>query len=149
MRQVSILVLFGLLVFPVTVLAQGAPLTVGGFTLGEDVEQFLDRLQMDTVLPIRHLESLKEVEMKGLPGFKSGMIYYGTCLEPQRIIRLKLKFKDDSIRFFDELLEAYKKRFGDPQEWRGDPFGVVIAWEMVLHRQTEQQNQPDSGPQYP
>ena len=129
MKHVSILVLFVLLLLPVTGLAQGAPHTLGGFILGGEAKQAFDKLQMDTVLPIRHLESLKEVEIKPVPGFKSGMVYYTTCSTPNRVIRIKLKFEDDSMAFFDGLLESYKKRFGDPQEWRGDPFGVVIAWK--------------------
>lgn len=26
-------------------------------------------------------------------------------------------------------MKRYKKRFGEPSEWRGDPFHIVIAWK--------------------
>jgi hypothetical protein len=137
MKQLSLLVLCGLLLWPVTGLAAAAPHSLGGFVLGGEIDQFYDKLLMDTELPIRHLESLKEVEIKAVPGFKTGLVYYTTCLESRRIIRLKLKFADESMAFFDRLIASYKKSFGDPLEWRGDPFGVVIAWKWSF---TDQQN---------
>ena len=29
----------------------------------------------------------------------------------------------------DELLERYKVNLGKPDEWRGDPFNILIAWK--------------------
>jgi hypothetical protein len=84
---------------------------------------------MDTALPIRYREYLMEVEIKKTEGFKSGLIWYGTCIEPNRIIRIKLKYADSSKRFFEKLLKQFKQRFDEPDEWRGDPFHVVIAWK--------------------
>ena len=63
------------------------------------------------------------------PVCQSGLVTYGTCIEPSRIVRLKFKYADNSKRFFDELLERYKVNLGKPDEWRGDPFNIVIAWK--------------------
>jgi hypothetical protein len=106
-----------------------APHKLAGFVLGGRMDDFKDQVKMDSVLPIRYLESLKEVEAKEIKGFKTGLIAYGTCIEPPRIVRLKFKYADNSKRFFDELLVRYKANLGKPDEWRGDPFHIVIAWK--------------------
>lgn len=107
----------------------GAPHEVAGFTLGGRMADFQDRVEMDTVLPIRYLESIKEVEAKEIIGFKTGLVLYRTCVEPSRIVRLKFKYADPSKRFYQELLKRYKANFGDPDQWRGDPFHIVRAWK--------------------
>jgi hypothetical protein len=106
-----------------------APHKLAGFVLGGFMDDFKDRVEMDSVLPIRYLESLKEVEAKEIKGFKTGLVIYGTCIEPSRIVRLKFKYADSSKQFFSELLARYKVNFGEPDEWRGDPFHIVIAWK--------------------
>lgn len=105
------------------------PHQVGGFVLGDDVSNYQEQLQMGTDLPIRHMESIHEVEIKKNALFKSGLISYGKCAEPGKIIRIKLKYADSSREFYDALLERFKERFGEPHEWRGDSFQVVIAWK--------------------
>jgi hypothetical protein len=75
------------------------------------------------------MEGLVEVETQEMEGFKSGLIGYGTCASPGRIVRIKLKYADSTRKFYESLLALFKKRFGEPVEWRGDPFHVVIAWK--------------------
>jgi len=106
-----------------------APHELAGFVLGGPMDAFTDQVEMDTVLPIRYLESLKEVEAKEINGYKTGLVTYGTCVEPSRVVRLKFKYADSSKKFFDELLDRYKANLGKPDEWRGDPFHIVIAWK--------------------
>jgi hypothetical protein len=106
-----------------------APHELAGFVLGGRMRDFQDRVEMNTVLPVRYLESLKEVEAKEIKGYKTGLVLYGTCIEPSRIVRLKFKYADASKKFYEELLKRYKARFGDPDKWRGDPFHVVLAWK--------------------
>ena len=105
------------------------PLEVGGFVLGAPVQGVEDRVRMQSALPVRHMEFLQEVEIGDLPQFKSGYIAFGTCHQPGQIVRIKLKYADSSRKFYDALLKRFKQRFGDPSEWRGDPFHVVIAWK--------------------
>jgi hypothetical protein len=106
-----------------------APHELAGFVLGGRINEFKDQVEMDTVLATRYLKSLKEVEAKAIKGFKTGLVTYGTCIEPSRIVRLKFKYADNSKKFFDELLERYKANIGKPDEWRGDPFHIMIAWK--------------------
>lgn len=107
----------------------GVPHGVGGFVLGKNIEDYRDRVRMDTSLPIRYMEYIREVQIRPLRGFKSGIIAYGTCVQPGRIVRIKLKYADSSKDFYKKLLKIFKERFGEPSEWRGDAFHVVIAWK--------------------
>jgi hypothetical protein len=40
-----------------------------------------------------------------------------------------MKYVDASKKFYDELLKRFKQRFGEPSEWRGDPFHIIISWK--------------------
>jgi hypothetical protein len=40
-----------------------------------------------------------------------------------------MKYADSSKKFYEALLKRFKKRFGEPLEWRGDPFHILIAWK--------------------
>jgi hypothetical protein len=110
-------------------LAKEAPRELAGFVVGEAVEKHRDRLRVGSVLPVRFLESLKEAETVPLYGYKTGLVVFGTCIQPPRIIRLKFKYAETSKEFYDRLLAVFKQRFGEPDQWRGDPFGIVIAWK--------------------
>ena len=106
-----------------------APGQVGGFVLNQNIKAFEDRVIMNTALPVRYAENIEEVEIKFTQGFKSGLIAYGTCEKPGHIVRIKLKYADSSKRFYKDLLKKFKKRFGEPDEYRGDPFKIVDAWK--------------------
>jgi hypothetical protein len=106
-----------------------APHEIAGFALGKNIADYQDMIRMETMLPIRYAEFLKEVEIRNIPGYKSGLITYGDCADPGRILRIKLKYADSSRQFYNDLLDRYKKRFGTPDRWRGDPFHVLVAWK--------------------
>lgn len=106
-----------------------APHQVGPFALNKDIADYKDYVIIETALPIRHMENIEEVETKPIEGYKSGIIAYATCAAPGHIARIKLKYIDSSKKFYDELLKRIKKQFGDPSEYRGDPFHIVIAWK--------------------
>jgi hypothetical protein len=115
-----------------------APHQVGGFALGQNIEEYEDRVIMDTALPVRYSENMEEVEIKFTQGFKSGLITYGTCVKPGQIVKIKLKYADSSKEFHKNLIKQFKKRFGEPDEYRGDPFGIVKAWKWSF---VDKQNQ--------
>ena len=106
-----------------------APHQLGGFVLNQNISAFEDRILMDTALPVRYAENIEEVEIKPTQGFKSGLIAYGTCSKPGHIVRIKLKYTDPSKKFYEDLLKQFKKSFGEPDEYRGDAFKIVIAWK--------------------
>jgi len=112
-----------------------APHQVGGFVLDQDIKRFEDRVIMDTALPVRYAENIEEVEIKFTQGFKSGLIAYGTCDQPGHIVRIKLKYADSGKKFYQNLLKQFKKRFGEPDEYRGDAFKIVDAWKWSFVNQ--------------
>ena len=149
MKEIKLLsISLALFLIPALCLAQ-APKEVGGFALGRNISEYRERVKMKTALPIRFMEFLREVEVKRMEGFKSGLISYGKCAVPGRILRVKLKYADSSKKFYDVLLTRFKRRFGKPNEWRGDPFHIFIAWKwsftdsrnnkisMILQHNTE------------
>jgi hypothetical protein len=114
-----------------------APHEVAGFTLGKNIADYKGKVKMETSIPLRYMEYINEVEIQEMDGYKSGLIAYGNCASPGRILRIKLKYADSSKKFFNQLLKRFKARFGEPTEWRGDSFHVVIAWKWSF---TDQEN---------
>lgn len=112
--------------------ASDIPHQIGGFLLGGSVKQYADSLKMETVLPLRHLAYLSEVEVKPPEGFKSGYVSFGNCREPGQIVKIKLKYEREDREFFDELLEHFEKRFGKPGKYQGDAFRAFIAWKWTF-----------------
>ena len=106
-----------------------APHEIAGFVLGKNISHYKDQIKPETDLPMRHMESIHEVEIKHLDGFKSGLLTYGTCYKSGRILKIRLKYADNSKKFYEKLLKRFKSRFGKPGEWQGDPFHIVISWK--------------------
>ncbi|CAB1082413.1 hypothetical protein D1AOALGA4SA_10033 [Olavius algarvensis Delta 1 endosymbiont] len=115
-----------------TCLAAEAPHQVAVFKLNSNIAEVKDYVIMETALPIRYMENIEEVEIKPIEGFKSGMIAYATCAAPGHIVRIKLKYKDASKKFYDKLLKRIKRKYGEPSEYRGDPFHILISWKWSL-----------------
>jgi hypothetical protein len=130
MKKINILGIIGMITLLLNSgFAAEVPHELAGFVLGGELRDFKDMLKPDTILPIRYFETLKEAEAKDIEGFKTGLITFGTCTEPWRIVRLKFKYANSSKKFYNQLLKRFKERFGEPGEWRGDPFHIVLAWK--------------------
>lgn len=112
--------------------AGDAPHQVSVFKLNSNIADVKDYVIMETALPIRHRENIEEVEIKPIEGLKSGLIAYATCAAPGHIVRIKLKYKDSSKKFYEKLLDRIKDKYGDPSEYRGDPFHILISWKWSL-----------------
>jgi len=97
-----------------------APLEINGFRLGASIDEY------DFITNQNYMQ---EVMIDNIGGFRRGIISYGTCEKPGEIIRIKLKYKEDSYKFFQQLLDRYEEKFGEPDDFTGDTFGVVIAWK--------------------
>ena len=112
-----------------TTMAGDVPHQISVFVLNENISKFEDYVIMETALPIRHMENIEEVELKSVEGIKSGLIAYATCTEPGKIVRIKLKYRDSTKDFYEELLKRIKQKFGAPDEYTGDPFHIVLSWK--------------------
>ena len=125
MRNVLITTLWGLSVIFWPPLLSAAstpdiPSSVGGFTLDKSINDY----PMES-----HANYLNEVIVTDLNGFRKAFITYGTCRNPDKILRIKLKYRDKSFDFFKELLKRYRDKFGDKPKFSGDQFGNVKSWK--------------------
>ena len=112
------------LIYSAPVLAkEKTPLEVGGFVLGSDVGDYPDAMNTNF---------LKEMVVTDWHGFRKGIISYGICKYPNKIARIELKYEDQTKEYFLKLLEEYKKRFGAPDEWKGDSFGILHIWKWYF-----------------
>ncbi|MEJ2166364.1 MAG: hypothetical protein P8X90_12605 [Desulfobacterales bacterium] len=109
--------------------AADAPQQVAVFKLNTDIAAIKDYVIMETALPTRYMENIEEVEIRPIEGIKTGLIAYATCTAPGRIVRIKLKYDDASKDFYEKLLAKIKEKYGEPDEYRGDPFHILISWK--------------------
>ena len=112
-----------------TVAGENAPNKIAGLALGEQIAAYIDLVRMETAMPIRDQQYLRVVAIRNLEAYKSGTVAFGSCASPGQIVRIKLKYEYSDKKFFEALLDRFKKRFGEPDKWRGDPFHVIIAWK--------------------
>jgi len=112
--------------------ATGSPKTpegIAGFFLGRQLDEYEGQVSSDTRYPLRHSKFIHEIEIIAPQGFKNGLLWVGTCAQPEKIMRVRLKYADSSKKFYEELLKRFKQKFGDPTQWQGDPFHIVLAWK--------------------
>lgn len=126
----KIIFLFCICFFNAGVVPAGnAPKSIALFSLGDTLSKHEDKIVKGSTMCIRYQSYLSEVEVLDVPGYKVGLITYGNCADPGKIVRIKLKYKDFSKKFYERLFKRYKIKFGEPHEWKGDVFGVVHAWK--------------------
>ena len=129
MKKMAVLWTLVIWVFTIDIALAQSPRQIGGFELGRNISEYTQKVKMKTSLPIRYNEFLRQVEIEEMPNFKSGLITYGDCAAPGRILQIKLKFADSTKKFYETLLKRYKERLGEPAEYRGDSFQILIAWK--------------------
>lgn len=112
-----------------TLAADKAPNKIGGLLLGDQITMYGDLVRVESAIPIRDQKYLRIAALSDLEGYKSGTVAFGDCASPGRIVRIKLKYQYSDKEFYEALLARFKKRFGEPDQWRGDPFHVIIAWK--------------------
>ncbi len=119
-RGVTLLFVIIVLSAGISSAAEKAPHEINGFKLGSSIEEY------DF---ITYRNFLKEVIVENIGGFRKGTLSYGVCERPGEIVRIKMKYKDSSRKFYDQLLKRYKEKFGKPDEFAGDSFGIVLEWK--------------------
>jgi len=121
MKPLSVLALFfAILLYPMLVFCVDAPTEIGGFRLGEDITEHPE---------IEAANYLREVVVNDWYGFRKGIISYGTCAYPGKIVKIRMKYEDQTKKFYDELLRRFKEKYGKPTNWEGDAFGILHVWK--------------------
>ena len=129
MKKIAFMLCFFALIFYHSTAQAKFPVHLGGFALGGDTAAYQNSINMESCREIPFKTYLGEGRIIPPPGFKSGTITYGLCDKKNKILRIKLKFKDSSRPFFKKLLREYKEQLGQPDEYKGDPFHTLIAWK--------------------
>ena len=100
-----------------------APKEIGGFKLGTSIDDYEF---------ISYRNFLKQVVVENVGAFRKGIIEYGVCERPGTIVRIKLKYSDNSESFYRQLLRKYKQQLGEPTKYTGDSFGILMAWKWFF-----------------
>lgn len=129
MKPTALLILSSIFLTVLPVAAKEVPKEIGGIQLGGYIQDCKDLIRSNTMMPLRFNPYIQEVETVRIPGFDYGLIWVADCAEPGRILRIRMKYSDSSQSFYEKVLQRIKARFGDPEEWRGDPFHTVRAWK--------------------
>lgn len=106
--------------FPLFIYAGDVPHEVGGISLGSHIDDYPNIIKSNF---------LKEVVVTDRPGFRKGVISYGVCKYKGEVLRIKLKYEDKSKAFYKTLLAKYKEKYGPPDSWNGDSFGLIHLWK--------------------
>jgi len=99
---------------------KNVPHEIAGLVLGTSIDDYPD---------IVRTNFLKEVVVTDWHGFRKGIIAYGACKHIDRILKIDMKYADKSEKFYKKLLREYREKFGEPDEWSGDSFGVMHIWK--------------------
>ena len=140
MKKIAITTLLALfLAAPAAFAADGFPLTLAGFTLGQDVKTYATNCDLKLAAPMPDAPFLTEMHLKPdcLAGVRGGSLTYANCKEKDKLVRIKLKFHNRGKGLFEKLLAKYKEAFGDPDSYQGDTFRNVIAWQWNFKRGDE------------
>ncbi|CCO22118.1 hypothetical protein [Maridesulfovibrio hydrothermalis] len=132
-KTVLITVLLSGLIFAATCFAaNNAPESIAGISIGSDVSTVRSLLDMDTARSPWLEEYAKKIQIRDMEGYRGGYVVIGNCNRPNIILRMKLKYADNSLTFFNKLYGKFEKRFGKPDDWRGNPFGTLKVWKWSL-----------------
>lgn len=112
--------------------ASPAPMELAGLRLGSDIAECAEHVDQTTAAKGFFRPHLEMVALKPREGLRSAYADYGTCKNKGRIVRIKVNYNDGSLAFFEKLLAELKKRYGQPEDWRGNPFGTLRAWKWSI-----------------
>ena len=133
MKKILLLSMALLIFMANTSFAKNAPNSIAGITLGQNLSSIRSILDLDSARSPWQEEYIKRIEVKDLEGYNGGYIVVGDCNRKDIILRFKLKYADASIDFFDKVYSMLEKRFGKPNDWRGNPFGTLKVWKWSLN----------------
>ena len=105
------------------------PISIAGISLGSNVTSYPDIVDSNF---------MKEVVVTDWHGFRKGVISYGICLSKNTILKIDMKYKDKSKKFYNKLLKKITAEYGDPDTWSGDSFGVKYIWKWHFTDKNDQ-----------
>jgi hypothetical protein len=112
--------------------AQNAPESIASITIGNNVSTVRSLLEMKSETSPWQEEYIKRIGLRELEGYRGGYVVVGNCKRKDIILRMKLKYSNNSLNFFNKIYSKIEKRFGQPNDWRGNPFGTLKVWKWSL-----------------
>lgn len=109
-----------ILTLPFSTSAENVPRGIAGINLGTNVKDYPNIIQSNV---------LKDVVVTDWHGFRKGIISYGTCKYVDQILKIDMKYQNKSNKFFQQLFKEFSEKFGEPDSWHGDSFGVMHIWK--------------------
>ena len=128
---------FTIIFCPVLIFAEDVPHEVGGITLGSNIGNYPALIKSNF---------MKEVVVTDRHGFRKGVISYGVCKYEGEILKISLKYNDKRKSFYTTLLAKYRQKYGAPDSWHGDSFGLMHIWKWRFT--DEDQNRVSLSLQY-
>ncbi|MDK2956802.1 MAG: hypothetical protein PWQ57_2298 [Desulfovibrionales bacterium] len=127
-----------ILAAPAAEAGAASPLTIAGIKIGQNSNEFAARMDKNTALPLWSQPYLTRVKLTPTKGYKSGYVSYGNCAKPGRILRIKMKYENDELKFAQDLAKKLMARFGKPVDFRGNSWGTASAykWSIPLDKKT-------------
>lgn len=113
-------------------MAYSAPETIAGISLDKNYHTLRSVLDLDSIDSQWNEEYLKRIALMPMEGYRSGYVVIGNCKRKDIILKLKLNYRDESVDFFNSLYDKLRKRYGNPVDWRGNPFGTLKIWKWSL-----------------
>lgn len=132
MKKIFACTLLALFLFSSAALAgDGLPMTLAGITLGDDIKNYASCCPVAPPAPSPDAPFLDVVTLKPdfVSGVRGGSLEFANCNEVGKVARIKLKFHNRGQDLFNKLLVKYKDVYGKPDNYKGDAFKNVIAWE--------------------
>jgi len=117
---IRLILFFSIIFSPILIFAENVPHEVGGITLGSHIDNYPDLIQSNF---------MKEVVVTDRHGFRKGIISYGVCKYEGKILKIRLKYENKSKSFYTTLLSRYREKYGPPDSWNGDSFGLLHVWK--------------------
>lgn len=131
-KSILLMSLLWLLLATPAMAAQNAPESVAGITIGNNYSTVRSLLELDSETSPWQEDYIRRIGLKEMEGYKGGYIVVGNCKRKDIILRMKLKYNDSSMDFFNKIYSKIEKRFGKPNDWRGNPFGTLKVWKWSL-----------------
>lgn len=110
-----------------TAFAADAPKDLAGIALGEEASRAKGRIQSKAPRPVDGAPYLRRLGVAPDKYFSGGYVLVGTCVAPGRVIRIKMRYRDNSLDFFRKISGEMLSRYGDPAEYKGEIDGRIMG----------------------
>jgi hypothetical protein len=130
MARHVVLVLFALAVSLATSLAAfaaDAPTNLAGITLGDEAAKHKGRIRAASPPAPGSAPWVRRLPVTADKFYSGGYVLVGTCAAPGRVLRIKMRYRDESLDFFRKISGDMLSRYGDPTEYKGETDGRVMG----------------------